>query len=147
MRTTRAGFTLIEIMMVVTVAGTAAVMAFPKVAQTVNHSRVNQAATIVAGDLELASSLADRQRKPVRITISNAAKTVTVTDRASGNVLSKKAYGITSEYHLTTVSGSPTTIDLFPNGTVSQSLTLTFTLDGYTRHVTMTRAGQVRVTP
>jgi hypothetical protein len=45
------------------------------------------------------------------------------------------------------VSGSPTTIDLFPNGTVSQSLTLTFTLDGYTRHVTMTRAGQVRVTP
>ena len=45
MRKTRGGYTVIEMIMALCVAGTAAAMAIPKVSQTVSHTRVNQAAS------------------------------------------------------------------------------------------------------
>ena len=147
MGTTRSGFTLIEMMTAITVMGTAAAMAFPQVAVTVSHARVNQAATVAAGEFEMASSLADRQRKPVRITVDPSYKTIVIADRSTGAILSEKKYGLVSEYRLSRLIGVPAQIDIFPNGTVSGSLRLTMQIDNYVRHVTMTRAGQVRVTP
>jgi hypothetical protein len=105
------------------------------------------AASVISGELEMASSLADRERKPVRVTIDPTLFTVTTTDRAAGTQLSKKPFGLTSEYHLTTLSGTVNQFDLFPNGTVSQAVTITFGLGGYNRQITMSRAAQVRLVP
>ena len=58
-----------------------------------------------------------------------------------------RAYGTTSEFTLATLSGAPATIDLYPNGTSSLPLSITLGVPGFTRHVTMTRAGMVRVIP
>jgi len=108
--------------------------------------RVDQAAEVAAGDLSLALSLADREHKPVRITIDPALRTISVTDRG-GAILSKRAYGSTSEFTLTTLAGAPATIDLYPNGTSSGPITVTLGVLGFSRQVTMTRAGMVRVVP
>jgi Tfp pilus assembly protein FimT len=145
MRMSRAGYTVIEMMMAFTVAATGVAMAVPKVGYTVSHMRVNSAANVAAAELELAASLAERQRTPVRLTIDPAARTISVTDRAAGAVLAKRAFGMQSEYDLTVLGGAPLQVDLFPNGTTSQALTLTLGINGYARTVTMTRAGQVRV--
>ena len=144
MRIDRAGYTFFEMLMAFTVAATGVAMAAPKISSLVSHMRVDQAAEVTAGDLSLAASLADREHKPVRVTIDAVNHTVSVTDRG-GAILSKRAYGMTSEYDLTQLSGSPASIDLFPNGTTSQALTLTLGINGFTRHVVMTRAGLVHV--
>jgi len=147
MRGIRSGFTLLETMAVLTIAGTTMTMAFPEVARTITHTRVNQAATVAAGDFELAASLADRQRKPVRVTIDASNGTLTIADRASGTILAKRLFGPTTDFKLERISGSPSQVDLFPNGTASQSATITLSLSGYARVVTVSRAGQVRLTP
>jgi Tfp pilus assembly protein FimT len=145
MRRTRAGYTVIEMVMAFTVAATGVAMSVPKVSYAVSHMRVNQAASVAAADLELAASLAERQRTPVRLTINPAARTVSVTDRASGAVLAKRAFGLNTEYNLTVLASLPAAVDLYPNGTTSQPIVLALGINGYTRIVTMTRAGQVRV--
>jgi prepilin-type N-terminal cleavage/methylation domain-containing protein len=145
MRTTHRGYTLVEMVMALTVAATAAAMAIPQVSRTVSHTRVNSAAALIVGQMERSVALAARQRKPVRITINSATKTVAVIDRATGTVLSSDKFSLTSEYHLNTLTGSPAQIDIYPNGTLSGSLTLTLGIADYSRQVTVSRAGQVRL--
>ena len=147
MRRIRHGFTLIETMAVLTIAGTTSAMAFPEVVRAVSHARVNQAAIVAAGDFELASSLADRQRRPVRITIDATARTLTVTDRNSGVVLAKRLFGPTTDFKIESLAASPAQVDVFPNGTTSAAMRVTVGLAGYERHITVSRAGQVRVIP
>jgi prepilin-type N-terminal cleavage/methylation domain-containing protein len=146
MRTIRTGFTLIETMAVLTIAGTAMGMAFPEVVRAVSHARVNQAASVAAGDFELAASLADRQRRPVRITFDAVARAVTFTDRNSGTVLARRLYGATTDFKLEQLTAAPAQVDLFPNGSASQATVVTLGLAGYARYITISRAGQVRVT-
>ena len=143
MRKSRGGYTIIEMLMAVCVMGTAAAMAIPKVSRTVNHTRVNQAATVVQADLERAASLAARERKPIRLQFTS--QQLTVNDRNTGTQLWREALGSMTEYKLTTFSGSPSQVDIYPNGTLSQALTLTVGVTGYTKQVTMSLAGQVRV--
>jgi len=143
MRKIHRGYTIIEMLMAVCVAGTAAAMAIPKVAQTVNHTRVNQAAQVVQADLERAASLAARERKPIRLSFSSLQ--LTVNDRNAATQLWREALGSKTEYKLTTFSGNPSQVDIYPNGTLSQALTLTMGVTGYTKTVTMSLAGQVRV--
>lgn len=142
---TRRAFTVLETIMAITVAGAAAAMAIPQVASTVSHARVNQAAITAQAALEQAASLAARVRKPIRFTVDANSVSLVMTDRASQAQVAKYTYGLTSESHLTTISCSPSQIDFYPNGTLSQPLTLTLGVAGYTRTVTMSRAGQVRL--
>jgi len=146
MRKTRGGYTIIEMVMALCVAGTAAAMAIPKVSRVVNHTRVNQAAMVVQGDLERAAALAARERKPVRVTFSTSTDKLVVTDRATGNQIWVEQFGTKTDFKLITFSSTPTYVDIYPNGTLSQSFTLTIGATGsYTRQITMSLAGQVRV--
>jgi Tfp pilus assembly protein FimT len=145
MRKTRGGYTIIEMLMALCVAGTAAMMAIPKVSQTVSHTRVNQAAMLAQGDLERAASLAARERKPVRVTFNSSADRLEVTDRASGNQLWVEQFGLKTEFHIITFSSTPSYVDIYPNGTLSQPFTLTLGVTGYSRQITMSLAGQVRM--
>ena len=64
----RAGFSLIEMLVTVSMLAIMVGMAAPNVSKDITHGRVNGAAQIVAADLEQAMSLAGRQRRPVRVT-------------------------------------------------------------------------------
>ena len=146
-KSVRTGFSLIEIMITVSVLAIMVGMAAPAVAKDISQSRVNRAALVVAGDLEQALTLAGRQRRPVRVVFDGSAKEIRLVDRVSGNLISRRQLGDVSDYKLYSVSGSPSTVDLLPHGVATSTTIVTLSAGGYSRHVTMTRGGHVRVTP
>lgn len=146
-RGNRAGFSLIEMLVTVSMLAIMVGMAAPNVSRDITHGRVNGAAQIVAADLEQALSLAGRQRRPVRVTVDNALKEIVLTDRITGNLISRRQLGDVSEFKLYSVDGAPATVDLLPHGVATTGLVVTLTAGDYSRRVTMTRGGYVRVRP
>lgn len=134
---------MVELLIVIIIFSTVAVAVFPKVHTYTTHSRVNQAAMVLAQDLAQAVADAVRQRKPVRIAPGADMVSIAVTDRASGTVLSK--LGAINPYSIDSVSFSVTPVDIFPNGFTSSALTVTLWVEQYSRKVTLSRAGWVRV--
>jgi type II secretory pathway pseudopilin PulG len=131
---------------VVVMMGALAAFGYPRVARQIRQSRANQAATIVAGDIEIAFTAAGRERKPVTISYSNTTKKLVVAERATPtNVLRNRELGTNSEWNLdaVTVTGLPVTI--FPNGVASGSFTIDLVSGPFTRRVTTTRVGLTRV--
>jgi prepilin-type N-terminal cleavage/methylation domain-containing protein len=138
------GFTLIEMMIVIVIAGATASVVAPTVRHGVARTRVQRAASVVAGDLELAFSQAARQRKPIRVTFDSSTLSYTVADRASGTVLFSRAFGPNSDLALGSVTASASTLDIYPNGIASGPDTVRLQLDGQARRVTVTRVGVIR---
>lgn len=141
----RVGFTMIEIMIVVALLGLLALVLVPRISRELAARRLNRAALVAAGQLEQAFSVAARQRTPIRLTVDTAQKSVQMIDRATNTTLQTWLFGSDSEFAITTLSANPNPVDLFPSGYSSGNLTLTFGVAGFTRQVTMTRAGQVRI--
>lgn len=139
------GFTVIEMIIVIIIFSLATSIALPAISRTSTHIRVNQAAMVIGHDLTVAASAAARQRKPIRITLGVDHQSFTAADRASGTVLQTRWLGTDTQYGLDSVSFSVTPIDVFPNGFTSSALTVTAWDGGYSRQVTMSRAGWVRV--
>jgi prepilin-type N-terminal cleavage/methylation domain-containing protein len=140
----RGGFTLIEMVIVLILLGMAATIAYPKVARITTHARVNQATMVAAHTLVQAVTDAARQRKPIRVARGADLQSITVSDRATGTVLTTRVLGAGDGYYLDSVAFSVTPVDIFPNGFTSSALTLTLWNAGYSRQVTMSRAGWVR---
>ncbi len=140
-----AGFTLLELSIVLAILGVATAMTFPTISRMTTHARVNQAAMVVAQDLSLASSAAARERKPIRIARGADRASITIAERAGGKVLSTRWLGKSDAYALDSVAFSVSPVDLFPSGMTSSALSVTLWAGGYSRQVTMSRAGWVRV--
>ena len=140
-----AGFTLLELVIVLGLMGMATAITFPTISRITTHSRVNQAAMVVAQDLSLASSAAARERKPIRIARGADRASITIAERAGGKVLSTRWLGKSDAYALDSIAFSVSPVDLFPSGMTSSALSVTLWAGGYSRQVTMSRAGWVRV--
>jgi type II secretory pathway pseudopilin PulG len=141
-----AGITVLELTMVIALIGILSMMVFPRVSQVMIRAQAINAAGVVANDLEYAVSLARRKRKPVRIACDCANGIYTISDRASGTVFFRRRIGGTSGgLGLTSLTLSPATVDLFPSGIGSSSLTVTVAAAGASRQVVMSSAGFVRV--
>jgi prepilin-type N-terminal cleavage/methylation domain-containing protein len=136
----RRGFTLPEMLIVIVIIVLLAAMAAPATAKQLRRSRVNQAANVVAGDLENAVSSAARLRRPVRITRTTETS-FTVTDRNTGALIQQRELGSDTEWKVTALGFSTATVDVFPNGVTSASLTVTVSENGYSRQVRLSRAG------
>jgi len=143
-RSPQSGFTLLEALLVIVIFGVAMLIAFPTISRITTHSRLNQAAVVVAHDLSLAVSAAARQRKPIRIARGADRQSITVSDRVSGTLLSTRWLGPTDAYQLDSVSLTVSPVDLFPNGSTSSPVTVILWAKGSWRQVTMSRAGWVR---
>lgn len=146
-RALRAGFSLIEILVTVAMLAIMIGMAAPEVSKDISQSRVSRAAQVVAGDLEQALSLAGRQRRPVRMVVDGSRKEIRLLDRVSGELISRRQLGDVSEYKLYSVSGSPSTVDLLPHGVATSTTIVTLSAADYSKSVTMTRGGHVRIGP
>ena len=140
----RRGYTLPEMMIVIVVSVLVVAMAGPATARQLRRGRVNQAANIVAADLENAVTLSARSRKPVRITRPTTTS-FTVADRATGAVILRRELGSNTEWKVASLTFSNATVDVFPAGTTSGALTVTLTEGGYSRQVRLTRAGLTQV--
>jgi type II secretion system protein H len=142
----RAGFTLIEIIFSLVIVGLLAAVALPPIGRSMARSRLDRAAAVVAADLELGPSLAQRQRRPVRLSWDAALGAYSVADRASSTVYTRRILaGAKSDFGVTSATFSASPVDYFPNGVASSPLTVTLTEAGLSRQVTMSRVGFVRV--
>jgi len=144
----RVGFTILELIAVVSILGLMATITGPAISRIVRHNRVNRSATVIAADLQNAFAVAARQRQPVRIQADAATRSYQFVDRATGEVLRIRTfYGDTSEYRLTSLVFNPTTIDVFPSGVSSAALTVNLANGDYARQVTASTAGFIRMLP
>ena len=142
------GFTIFELLIVVAILGILATMTGPAMSRIVRHNRVNRAATVIASDLQNAFAVAARQREPVRIQADANSRSYQFLDRKTGNILRIRTfYGDTSEYRLTSLVFNPTTLDVFPNGVSSAAVTIDLANGDYTKQITASTAGFVRVKP
>jgi hypothetical protein len=138
---------MIEVSLTVTVLGLVTLIATPKVGTLINHSRVNRTTAIVAADLENAFTLAGRQRRPVRLSCACDSLLYRASDLSGGTVRLSRVLGGDTEFGVTGLVFSTTTLDIFPSGVASAPLTVTISAGGYSRQVTMTTAGLVRILP
>lgn len=132
--------------MVMTLALVLMGIAVPKVSKAMNNTRVNNAAAIIVADLQQGYDLARRARTPIRFTYAPSTVTYSFSNRSTGAVIRSRSLGSTSEFKLTTLTFSPTSVDFFPSGLSSGTLVVTLGISGYTRTVTATTAGWVRTT-
>lgn len=142
----RFGFSVIELIAVVAILGIMASIAGPAMSRVVRHNRVNRATTVIASDLQNAFATAARSREPVRIQADNPNRSYQFVDRKSGAVLRIRSfYGDTTEYKLNVLTFTPATIDVFPNGVSSAPLTVDLANGDYSKQITASTAGFVRV--
>jgi type II secretory pathway pseudopilin PulG len=142
----RFGFSVIELIAIVAILGIMASVAGPAMSRIVRHNRVNRATTVIASDLQNAFATAARSREPVLIQADNANRSYQFVDRKSGTVLRIRTfYGDTSEYKLSILTFTPETLDVFPNGVSSAPLTIDLANGDYSKQITASTAGFVRV--
>jgi len=145
---TRRGFTIIELILVVSIMGILIGVVGPTTSRIVRHNRVNKAAMVITADLQNAFAVAARQREPVRITANSTTKSYQFVDRATDSVLRVRSfYGETSEYRLSLLNFDPATIDVFPSGVSSAPVIIDIANGDYSRRITASTAGFIRVVP
>lgn len=143
----RAGYSVIELVITIVVFGILLSVAYLRMTPAVNHARVHRAATVIATDLQYAQMLAVRQRAPVAVIVDNSLKSYVIRLRDTSVTFRNRFFGQNTEYLLDTLAANPTSVVMFPNGVAAATTTFTVGLDGYTRQVRLTRAGQVRIVP
>lgn len=143
----RTGFTLIEMLTVMGMLGLIALLSIGRVSDYIRERNVAAASAIVRNDLQQAFAIAARNRQPVRVSfadtalqITNRENTITYVRRGLG-VGSGLSFSPSDVSFCTTTCGA--TVDVFPNGWASDSLTVTITKAPYTRGVHMSRSGLV----
>src|SRR5436190_17368929 len=144
----RPGFTIFELLVVLAIIGILAAIAGPAMSRIVRQQRANRAAMVIAADLQNAFAVAARQREPVRIQADATTRSYQFIDRSTGAVLRIRTfYGDTSEYKLSTLVFTPSTIDVFPSGISSSFVTIDLANGDYTKQITASTAGFIRVKP
>ena len=143
----RPGFSMLEMLVVMIIIGILIAIAVPKMATIVRHERVNRAAQVVVQDLQNGFAMAGRQRAPVRLTFYPATKSYIFTDRATGQVLQRRLLSTGTEYSVTSLTSTATTVDVLPNGIGSVSFIVTVANGDYSREVRASSAGFVRMSP
>ena len=140
----RAGFTALELILVVVVIGVLGAMFLPQISTLTSKNSVGKAANIVQADLEQAFTLAARLRKPVILTADNGAHIYQVADQVGSTVRLTRRLKFGQEYGVETMTFSSASITIQPNGVASDSLGVTLTSRGSTRVISMTRVGLIR---
>jgi prepilin-type N-terminal cleavage/methylation domain-containing protein len=147
----RAGFTMIEMLIVFIVFGLAAMISIRSVGDTLRRDRVRKTAAVLSADVEQAFAIAARQRAPVRLLFDSAKKTFSVALRSDTTFKFRtRTFSNTSDMQLDYISVNRNTLDIMPNGLAADTLRLTlgiFSNGGttYSTSLRATRGGLVRV--
>ncbi|HEX2723377.1 MAG TPA: GspH/FimT family pseudopilin [Gemmatimonadaceae bacterium] len=139
-----AGFSMIEMLLVLIVLGILITIVVTKTSRIMRHERVNRATQVLVQDLQNGFAMAGRQRAPVRLTITPTAKTYKFTDRLSGTTYLTRTMSSGTEWQLSSLTATATTVDILPNGIGSTPFSVTLALGDYSRTVTASSAGFVR---
>ena len=135
---------MFELLLVVVLVGILTSVLIPQISAVTARSSVSRAAIVVEQDLERAFTLAARLRQPVVLTADNASKIYQVADQSGGTVRLTRRLALGQEFGVETMSFSSNSITIQPNGVASDTLGVTLTSRGSTRHIQMTRVGLIR---
>lgn len=138
---------MLEMLIVMIVMAVLVKIGVQKIERVIRHERVNRAAQVLVQDLQNGFAMAGRQRAPVRLTFTTSTKTYVFTDRATGTVLQTRVMSTGADYSLTSMSTTATSVDILPNGIGSTAFTVTLTNGDYSRTVSASTAGFVRMSP
>lgn len=141
----RSGFSMLEIVTVVTIAGITAALSAGRIHAVIMQQRVARAATILQGDLEAAFQISARNRVPIRIRWDAGAMQMGVTDRAGSVYYRKTALGKDFAIKSSGVTFTNNPLEIYPNGLAADTLAITLSAEGNTRTIIMSRAGMVRI--
>jgi type II secretion system protein H len=148
----RAGFTLVELMMVLALLGIISAMGVWGMLPALEHEKVRGAAGIIIADVQYAQTLAARQRRPVAIIFNESLRMYVIRDRGGTTIYRERFLGDDSDYDLEAMvvevdpSGDPE-VEIFPNGITTKTLTVTVGIKDYERQVRLGRTGRVRMLP
>ena len=147
-RRSHKGFTLIELMMVIVIAGLTLGIGVTGLARAQYRIRADRAAAVLSDDIQSAFALVGRDRKPVRV-VWDASKTrFLITDRAGTNLFRIRPLGLETEYKLasSSLAVSDTAFEIYPPGLAESALTITITNGNATpRTLVISRAGLVTI--
>lgn len=143
----RRGFSMIELLVVITLIGVISLMAMGRTSAMMTQWRVTRAAQAYAEELQSAFAIVGRDRKPVRIVYDSVKMELYVINRDSSIFYRKRSMGPSSAYKLDFNQVKPSQRDLwiFPPGLAADTLSVTFTRQGKFRRVRLLRGGLVQV--
>ena len=137
------GFTLIEMLIVLILASVVITISIPSVSRWLRASQTDRAAEVVAMDLEMAISLAARQRQPVRISHQSGSLKYEIRTVQGNRLLHERELGLDSQYGVEIVTFTPSTVDIMPAGIASGPLLVKVVSADKLRTIRMSRAGHV----
>jgi type II secretion system protein H len=141
----RPGFTLIELLVVLVLGTIAGSIVVPSISRSIAETRVQRAASVVSADLQLAHSMAARQRRPVVVAISSPSMTMTIRDFTTPTTIYSRRHFGGEEFPVQSFTATSNEVTVFPSGMASSGLTVTLGAGASQREIVMSRAGQVRV--
>ncbi len=142
----RPGFTLTEMLVTVVIMAVVATVAMPRLSRQMVTNKADAAAYVVASDLEMAFTLATRQRRPVTFTVDPSNRRTIIRDRASSTILMDRYLSDRdSPWGITGLSMNVGAVTIFPNGLAGQSATVSVAVRNQVRAVNVTRTGLVRI--
>ena len=142
------GFTLIELMTVIVVAGLTLAIGVTGMARAQYRIRADRAAAVLSDDIQSAFALVGRDRKPVRVVWDASKVRFLLTDRTGTAVFRIRPLGVETEYKLaaSNLVVSDTAFEIFPPGLAESALTITITNGNATpRTLSISRAGLVSI--
>jgi Tfp pilus assembly protein FimT len=146
----RSAYTIAELLIVTTILGVISVMSMGRISTYVQERSVSAAAATVRSDLQQAFAIAARNRRPVRVSFATADTALRITNRESTITYVRRGLGAGAGFVLdpsdvlfctSTCSGA--SVEVFPNGWASDTLTVTLSKGQYSRGIHMSRSGLV----
>lgn len=146
-----AGFTLIEVLMVIIILGILVSIAGTSVGKQLSQDRVLRASTVVEGMLTEATQLAVRRRTPISICLRTGTTILQIVQRPSGGTcadvttpLKSRGFGPGSDLEATLTMDPTAGVTIFPNGRANADLTVTVAGRDVQFQVRRTATGVVR---
>ena len=141
------GFSLVEILVAITIIGIFAAMSIPRASRIINQTKVQRAAQALQMEVQQAFAIAGRNRAPVTIRWDANSTQLRVTNLAGSTVYRRLSVGTGGGYGLTSseVSMAPTTLTVFPTGLAADTLVINVARTGYTRRIWVSRSGIVKL--
>ncbi len=141
------GFTIIEIFYGVSLMGLLVVLAMWRMGPALERAKIRRVASVMAGDLQYAQLMAARVRQPVVFIVVPASQAYLIRNRVDSTAIYRQRFvGSDTDYSADALTASPSnSVEIFPNGVVTQTTTFSITIDTVVRQVRISSAGQIRV--